>query len=177
MTYFLPVLIFGNCVLKTGVIKWPVKLYVRYFYVFLRFFQNPKNTTTFLSCCTRFLDKRPCRAIYPAHCANSGRVCSCGVRCCGPMLEQTDGRTLSALLLYVTHHSACFVTPSHPDRMTSSHHIARTDVGKLQCEQRHLDTCLELSDLIRCACSLSVRWTMPAASQLYEGHVGTHHRD
>ena len=24
-------------------IKWPVKLYVRFFYVFLRFFQNPKK--------------------------------------------------------------------------------------------------------------------------------------
>jgi len=38
----LPVLTFGNCALKTGVIKWPLQLYVRYaFYVFL-------------SCCTRF---------------------------------------------------------------------------------------------------------------------------
>jgi len=34
-----PVLTFGNCVLKTGVIKWPLKLYVR----FLRFFQNPEK--------------------------------------------------------------------------------------------------------------------------------------
>jgi len=39
----LPVLTFGNCVLKLRVIKWPVKLYVR----FLRFFfQNPKNMTS-----------------------------------------------------------------------------------------------------------------------------------
>ena len=91
MTYFLPVLTFGNCVLKTGVIKWPVKLYVRYFLCFLRFFfKIQKNTTTFLSCCTRFLDKRPCRAIYPAHCANSGKVCSCGVRCWN---RQPDRRT------------------------------------------------------------------------------------
>ena len=38
----LPALTFGNCVLKTGVIKWPLKLYVTYvFYVFL---QNPKKT-------------------------------------------------------------------------------------------------------------------------------------
>jgi len=37
----LPALTFGNCVLKTGVIKWPLKLYVTYvFYVFL---QNPKK--------------------------------------------------------------------------------------------------------------------------------------
>jgi len=38
----LPVLSVGNCVLKPGVIKWPVKLYVRFlrFYVF---FQNPKK--------------------------------------------------------------------------------------------------------------------------------------
>jgi len=27
----LPVLTFGNCALKAGVIKWPVKLYVRFF--------------------------------------------------------------------------------------------------------------------------------------------------
>jgi len=38
----LPVLTFGDCVLMTGVIKWPLKLYVR-FYVFL-------------SCCKRFLE-------------------------------------------------------------------------------------------------------------------------
>ena len=35
----LPVLTFGHCVLKSGVINWPLKLYVR-FYVFL---QNPKK--------------------------------------------------------------------------------------------------------------------------------------
>jgi len=34
----LPVLTFGNCVLKTGVIKWPLKLYVR-----------PLNVLTFFS--------------------------------------------------------------------------------------------------------------------------------
>jgi len=53
-----PVLTFGNCVLKAGVIKWPAKLYVRFFTRFLRFFQNPKNMTfyVFLSCCTRFLE-------------------------------------------------------------------------------------------------------------------------
>ena len=38
----LPVLTFGNCVLKTGVIKWPLKLYERFFskpskHNFLRF--------------------------------------------------------------------------------------------------------------------------------------------
>jgi len=37
----LPVLTFGNCASKTGVTKWPLKLYGR----FLRFFQNPKNMT------------------------------------------------------------------------------------------------------------------------------------
>jgi len=26
----LPVLTFGNCVLKTGVVKWPLKLYLRF---------------------------------------------------------------------------------------------------------------------------------------------------
>jgi len=42
----LPVLTFGNCVLTPGLIKWPVKLYVR----FLRFyvsFQNQKKNMTF----------------------------------------------------------------------------------------------------------------------------------
>jgi len=53
----LPVLTFGNCVLKPGVIKWPVNLYVR-FLRFLRFFQNAKkhDFLRFLSCCTRFLE-------------------------------------------------------------------------------------------------------------------------
>jgi len=52
----LPVLTFGNCVLKTGMIKWLLKLYVR-FLTFLIFFQNPKNMTfcVFLSC-ARFLE-------------------------------------------------------------------------------------------------------------------------
>ena len=42
----LPVLTFGNCVLKTGVIKWPLKLYVRF-----------KRFLRFLSCFTRFLER------------------------------------------------------------------------------------------------------------------------
>jgi len=38
----LPVLTFGNCVLKTGVTnKWPLKLYVRFYVFFL--FLNPKH--------------------------------------------------------------------------------------------------------------------------------------
>jgi len=44
----LPVLTSGNCVLKTGVIKWPLKLFVRFFYVFNVFFQNPKNMTFYV---------------------------------------------------------------------------------------------------------------------------------
>ena len=44
----LPVLTFGNCVLKTAVIKWLLKLYGR-FYVFNVFFQNPKKHD-FLRC-------------------------------------------------------------------------------------------------------------------------------
>jgi len=36
----LPVLTFGNCVLKTGVIKWPLKLYVRFLNVLTFFFKN-----------------------------------------------------------------------------------------------------------------------------------------
>ena len=35
-------LTFGNCVSKPGVIKWPVKLYVR-FLPFLRFFEIQKH--------------------------------------------------------------------------------------------------------------------------------------
>ena len=35
----LQVLTFGNCVLKTGVIKWPLKLYVRFF-TLLTFFSK-----------------------------------------------------------------------------------------------------------------------------------------
>jgi len=42
----LPVLTFGNCVLKNGVIKWPLKLYVgRTVFTFLTFFQIQKNIT------------------------------------------------------------------------------------------------------------------------------------
>jgi len=37
----LPVLTFGNCVLKTGVTKWPPKLFFVTF--FLLIFQNPKT--------------------------------------------------------------------------------------------------------------------------------------
>ena len=40
----LPLLTFGNCVLKTEVIKWPLKLYVR----FLRFFSKSKNMTFYV---------------------------------------------------------------------------------------------------------------------------------
>jgi len=54
----LPVLTFGNCVLKTAVIKWLLKLYGR-FYVFNVFFKIQKNMTFYvvLSCCTRFLEQ------------------------------------------------------------------------------------------------------------------------
>ena len=50
----LPVLTFGNCVLKTRVTKWLLKLYGR----FLRFFSKSKNMTFYvdLSCCTRRLE-------------------------------------------------------------------------------------------------------------------------
>ena len=53
----LPVPTFGNCVLKTGVIKWPLKphgLLKR----FLTFFSESQNTTFygFLNCCARFLE-------------------------------------------------------------------------------------------------------------------------
>ena len=39
----LPVPTFGNCVLKTGVIKWPLKLYVRVKKLFFTFFTNQKT--------------------------------------------------------------------------------------------------------------------------------------
>ena len=41
----LPVLTFGNCVLKPGVIKYPVKLYVHFFNVF---FKIQKNMTFYV---------------------------------------------------------------------------------------------------------------------------------
>jgi len=41
----LPLLTFGNCVLKTGVIKRPLKLCVR----FLRFFSKSKKRVIFLT--------------------------------------------------------------------------------------------------------------------------------
>jgi len=49
-------LFFDDCVLKTGVITWPLKLYLR-FYVFLRFkIQKKHDFLRFSSCCTRVLD-------------------------------------------------------------------------------------------------------------------------
>jgi len=54
----LPVLTFGNCVQKTGVTKWLLKLYLR-FLRYLRFFeiQNKHDFLRFLSCCTRHLER------------------------------------------------------------------------------------------------------------------------
>jgi len=51
----IPVLTFGA--LKTGLIKWSLKLYVR-FYVFNVFFVIQKNIHfyVFFNCCTRFLE-------------------------------------------------------------------------------------------------------------------------
>jgi len=43
----LPVLSFGNCVFKTGMIKWPLKLYVR-FLRFKRFFTKSQNMTSYV---------------------------------------------------------------------------------------------------------------------------------
>ena len=48
----LPVLTFGNCVLKTEVIKWHLKLYAR----FNGFSKSKNMALRFLSCCTRFLE-------------------------------------------------------------------------------------------------------------------------
>jgi len=42
----LPVLTVGNCVLKTEAIKWPLKLYVRFF-TFLTVFLKIQNTRLF----------------------------------------------------------------------------------------------------------------------------------
>jgi len=54
----LPVLTFGNCVLKTRVIKWPLKLYGRFFTFSAFFFEIPKHDfLRFLSCRTRFLER------------------------------------------------------------------------------------------------------------------------
>ena len=63
----LPVLSFGNCLLKTGMIKWPLKLYVR-FLRFKRFFHKiPKHDLLcFSSCCARFLE-----CWVPSECCSS----------------------------------------------------------------------------------------------------------
>jgi len=57
----LPVLTFSNCVLKTGVIKQLLKLYVRFFTLLTFFSQNPKNIgltfNFYLNCCTRFIER------------------------------------------------------------------------------------------------------------------------
>ena len=59
----LPVPTFGNCVLKTGVINWPLELYVRFF----TFSSKSKKTVyVFLSCCTRFLQH--CSTVEYAWC-------------------------------------------------------------------------------------------------------------
>ena len=47
---------FGNCVLKTGVIKWPLKLYVRFYFCLRLFCVQKPHFLLFLSCCTRFLE-------------------------------------------------------------------------------------------------------------------------
>ena len=47
----LPVLTFGNCVLKAGVIKWEcetIRNYVTFFLLFLRFFKIQKNMTFYV---------------------------------------------------------------------------------------------------------------------------------
>jgi len=41
----LPVLTFGNCVLKTGVTKWPPKLF---FVTFFTYFSKSQNTTFYV---------------------------------------------------------------------------------------------------------------------------------
>jgi len=52
----LPILTFGNCALKTWVIKWLLKLYLRFFRFYV--FQKSKkhDFLLHLSCCTRFLE-------------------------------------------------------------------------------------------------------------------------
>ena len=56
----LPELTFGNRVLKTGVIKWPLKLYGHSFLHFKDFPETKKHDFLrfVLSCCTRFLERR-----------------------------------------------------------------------------------------------------------------------
>ena len=52
----LPVLTFGNCVLKTGMIKWLLKLYVRFFNVFNFFSKSQKHDFLRFLSCARFLE-------------------------------------------------------------------------------------------------------------------------
>jgi len=52
----LPVVTVGNCVLKTGTIKWPLKLYGRFSNVLNVFYLIQKDDfLRFFSCRTRFL--------------------------------------------------------------------------------------------------------------------------
>jgi len=75
----LPVLTFGNCVLKTGVIKWPPKL--RRPYVFNVFKIQKHDFLRFLSCCTRFLQR--CQALKQAHTVGLPDCLKCEVAYCG----------------------------------------------------------------------------------------------
>ena len=48
-------LTFRNCVLKTGIIRWPLKLFVHFFYVFFKI-QKKHYFLRFFRSCTRFLE-------------------------------------------------------------------------------------------------------------------------
>jgi len=69
----LTVLTFGNCVLKTGATKWPLKLYVR-FYVFDVFSKNKKHD--FLRLLSCFLSPRFAPRSVPTPTVQSCRLLS-----------------------------------------------------------------------------------------------------
>ena len=80
-------------------IKWPLKLYVR-FLCFNVFFQNPKKHEflRFLSCCTRFIERRSVRV--------SGCVCVCVF-----VSEHIFGTIRLIFTIFVCVYFACYLSP------------------------------------------------------------------
>jgi len=92
----LPVLTFGNCVLKTGVIEWPLKRYVR----FLRFFsKSQKNMSVYVFELLHTFSRALTRNRHFFNHAGTFNVKKCiGLRTAGPI------RTLVASVLPMVNH-------------------------------------------------------------------------
>ena len=88
----LPLPTFRNCVLKTGVIKRPLRQYVR-FYVF---FSKSKNVTLlFSTCCTRFFEHWTCSPLLLRRRAAAAQSVQQSIDIsCRPGPQQQTRRTL-----------------------------------------------------------------------------------